>query len=396
MALDKLKHQYTEPLQVSSLSVDGNLNASNVIINGVTVTPSTYLTTSNASTTYLTISNAVSTYSPIVGSINLTTTGTLTSTGNGTIIKMVGSSNTYQGYAVQHNSASASSFGGVFYDARNENNASVANFLADINTDGSSAWSWSTQIAGARTDRRAERMRITSTGNVAINTTSSNVRGSGSGQYLTVGGSGNAGGVLELFNTNTDGIGNYGTIVIAADGNTLAANKSIAQIEAYTTGTTANNRGGILIFSTKADGGVSTVRLTIDNTGLSTFSGTLSATAAPGTTTSASQLGYMGMPQNLNPGAYTIAATDNGKHIYYTTTGQTLTIPANGTLALPIGFSVAVINAAAVTTSIAITTDIMYLAGTGTTGTRTLAPYGVATIIKITATSWMISGNGLT
>ena len=46
--------------------------------------------------------------------------------------------------------------------------------------------------------------------------------------------------------------------------------------------------------------------------------------------------------------------------------------------------------------TIAITTDTMYLAGTGTTGTRTLAQYGMATAIKMTATTWMISGSGLT
>jgi hypothetical protein len=38
----------------------------------------------------------------------------------------------------------------------------------------------------------------------------------------------------------------------------------------------------------------------------------------------------------------------------------------------------------------------MYLAGPGTTGTRTLAAYGMATAVKITSASWIISGNGLT
>jgi hypothetical protein len=36
------------------------------------------------------------------------------------------------------------------------------------------------------------------------------------------------------------------------------------------------------------------------------------------------------------------------------------------------------------------------LAGPGTTGSRTLAAFGMATAIKISATSWHISGNGLT
>ena len=46
-------------------------------------------------------------------------------------------------------------------------------------------------------------------------------------------------------------------------------------------------------------------------------------------------------------------------------------------------------------------TDTIILAGPGTSitggsGTRTLAPFGMATLLKVTATSWMISGNGLT
>jgi hypothetical protein len=42
------------------------------------------------------------------------------------------------------------------------------------------------------------------------------------------------------------------------------------------------------------------------------------------------------------------------------------------------------------------TTDTLLLAGTGATGSRTLAAFGMATLLKITSTSWMISGNGLT
>lgn len=130
--------------------------------------------------------------------------------------------------------------------------------------------------------------------------------------------------------------------------------------------------------------------------------GTLGSNVLPsaGTTTTASQIGYMGMPQILNPGNYTITAADSGKHLYYTTSGQTVTIPAAATLALPIGFTFVVINAAAVTTSIAITTDTLILANIGTAGTRTLAPYGMATVVKVDGQSsagvWMISGNGLT
>ena len=46
--------------------------------------------------------------------------------------------------------------------------------------------------------------------------------------------------------------------------------------------------------------------------------------------------------------------------------------------------------------SIAITSVTLYLAGAGTTGTRTLAQYGIATALKLTSTTWLISGTGLT
>ena len=120
-------------------------------------------------------------------------------------------------------------------------------------------------------------------------------------------------------------------------------------------------------------------------------------TPAAGTTTiAAAGAGYMGLPQNATTtGAATVAAADAGKHIYSTAT-RTITIDSNANLALPVGTTVTFIAGTGATVTIAITTDTMYLAGTGTTGSRTLAAFGVATAIKITSTTWIISGNGLT
>jgi len=62
-------------------------------------------------------------------------------------------------------------------------------------------------------------------------------------------------------------------------------------------------------------------------------------------------------------------------------------------VAYEIGTAITFVNEnAAGTLTIAITTDTMRLAGDGTTGNRTLAANGVATAIKLTATSWIISG----
>ena len=127
-----------------------------------------------------------------------------------------------------------------------------------------------------------------------------------------------------------------------------------------------------------------------------TFTGSVIGFAATATTSStASSIGYLGMPQNSVSSAYPIVIGDAGKHIYVTAT-CTVTIPANSSVAFPIGTTIAFIAAAGATVTIAITTDTMYLGGTGTTGSRTLAAYGMATAVKVTSTSWFINGTGLT
>ncbi len=127
-----------------------------------------------------------------------------------------------------------------------------------------------------------------------------------------------------------------------------------------------------------------------------TFTGTVIGTPADGVAaTAASTFGFIGVPQISTSVDLAITAAHSGKHIYTTATGKTHTIPANASVAFEIGTSIVFINAASVTTTIAITSDTLLLAGTGATGSRTLAPHGVATLVKITATSWIASGNGL-
>jgi hypothetical protein len=90
-----------------------------------------------------------------------------------------------------------------------------------------------------------------------------------------------------------------------------------------------------------------------------------------------------------------LVAGDQGKHIYVTSS-TIITIPANTVTNFPIGSSVTIIAAKASTSTVVIQTDTMYLGGIGTTGTRTLAAYGVATLVKVTTTTWFINGSGLT
>ena len=119
-------------------------------------------------------------------------------------------------------------------------------------------------------------------------------------------------------------------------------------------------------------------------------------TAGAATTSStAASLGYLGVPQNEQAGDYTLVISDAGKHIYMTTT-STLTIPANASVAFPIGTQIEVFANGGTTITISITSDGLFLAGVGNTGTRTLAAYGWATLVKAATTGWIIRGSGLT
>jgi hypothetical protein len=80
------------------------------------------------------------------------------------------------------------------------------------------------------------------------------------------------------------------------------------------------------------------------------------------------------------------------------TTARTFTIDSNANVAYPLGTTITFVNQhSAGTLTISITSDTMRLAGTGTTGSRTLAADNVANALKIDTTEWIIAGtSGLT
>jgi len=121
--------------------------------------------------------------------------------------------------------------------------------------------------------------------------------------------------------------------------------------------------------------------------------------ATPGADTKWTPVLNGAVPQVASSSAYTLVLSDAGKHILHPsadTTARIFTIPANSSVAFPIGTAVTFVNQnSAGSLSIAITTNTMRLAGLGTTGTRTLAANGIATALKVTATEWIISGSNL-
>ena len=168
----------------------------------------------------------------------------------------------------------------------------------------------------------------------------------------------------------------------------LSSNTLVATSAQLASAVTDETGSGALVFATSP---------TLVTPALGTpASGNLESCTADGTNT----VGFRTIPQNSQSAAYTLVASDSGKHILHPsadTTARTFTIPANSSVPFPIGTAITFINQnGAGVVTIAITTDTMRLSPAGTTGNRTLAANGSATAIKITSTEWIISGSGLT
>lgn len=129
--------------------------------------------------------------------------------------------------------------------------------------------------------------------------------------------------------------------------------------------------------------------------GIGTTTGALTNCTVDGT----DAVGFRNIPQNSQSANYTLVLADAGKHIFHPASdnnARTFTIPANASVAYPIGTALTFINMAVANVTIAITSDTMTFSPSGTTGSRTLATYGSATCVKIASTQWLISGSGLT
>jgi hypothetical protein len=287
---------------------------------------------------------------------------------------------------------------------------------------------FSTTADGASTP--TERMRITSAGNVGVGTTAPDAKFTvDSGTQFDAASARTTTSILAR-GTGTAGANAYGGAVTFAQisssrpwgaiagvqfstdadqgGLAFFYHGSASTTDAITEGMRLDAAGNVLV------GGTALRATTVGTAHLDLFNGT----APAGTLTNgvslysssgdlkfmnaagdAFDVGYRNIPQNSQSANYTLVLADSGDHIFHPSAdnnARTFTIPANSSVAFPIGTAVTFINMAVANVTIAITTDTMYLSSAGTTGSRTLARYGSATAIKIASTEWLISGSGLT
>ena len=211
--------------------------------------------------------------------------------------------------------------------------------------------------------------------------------------------------------TATTGVVTVAGTLAIANGGTNSTTTPVAGAVPYGTGTayafTAAGTSGYLL--TSAGAGVPTWTATTGsgNVVLATSptlvtpvlgtpsSGTLSGCTVDGT----DGVGFRNVPINSQSAAYTTVLADSGKAILHPSTdanARTFTIDSNANVAYALGTVLTFINMTSQVVTIAITSDTLYLAGTGTTGSRSLAQYGMASAIKMTSTTWIVSGNGVT
>lgn len=170
--------------------------------------------------------------------------------------------------------------------------------------------------------------------------------------------------------------GNVGKI----NGNTLAAGAGTGTITFFNSSDTVVGRNTTDTLTNK------TLTSPTINGGALNAASTVSDTGTIATTS----VGFRGIPASSNATG-TLALTDNGKHI---ATASSITIPANSSVAFPIGASIEIVNTSASPITISITTDTLRWSGTASTGSRTLAAYGTAVVRKRgSSTTWWVSGD---
>jgi len=174
---------------------------------------------------------------------------------------------------------------------------------------------------------------------------------------------------------------------------TLATNKVLGRATAGTgaaeelsIGTALSVSGGTLAVTTvpAANGGTGlTSPGTSGNVLTSTGSGWTSATPA------STPVNY---PQNSQSANYTLVLGDAGKQIFHPASDanvRTFTIPANSSVAFPIGTVILfTVENFGTQVNVAITSDTL-VNGNGTLGTQSVQPNNTLMCVKVTATKWM-------
>ena len=97
------------------------------------------------------------------------------------------------------------------------------------------------------------------------------------------------------------------------------------------------------------------------------------------------------VPQNAQTGAYVLVAGDAGKHISITTGGVTVNASV-----FSVGDAVSIYNNSSSNQTVTQGTSVtLRLAGDGAAGNKTLAGYGLCTVLCVASNQFVIAGSGI-
>lgn len=197
-------------------------------------------------------------------------------------------------------------------------------------------------------------------------------------------------GVATATSVNGTTIPSSKTLVVTTDKLSALAATTSAELAGVISDETGS---GALVFGTSPTIGTATINTPTISGG--TINNAIIGGSTPAAGTFTDLLDSAGnvrdIPQNAKTSGYTLEITDAGKHISITTGG--VTVPAS---VFSAGDVVSIYNNSGSNQTItqgASTT--VRLAGTATTGNRTLAQYGICTVLCVASNVFVISGAGL-
>lgn len=197
-------------------------------------------------------------------------------------------------------------------------------------------------------------------------------------------------GVATATSVNGTTIPSSKTLVVTTDKLSALAATTSAELAGVISDETGS---GALVFGTSPTIGTATINTPTISGG--TINNAIIGGSTPAAGTFTDLLDSAGnvrdIPQNAKTSGYTLIISDAGKHISITTGG--VTVPAS---VFSAGDAVSIYNNSGSNQTItqgASTT--VRLAGTATTGNRTLAQYGICTVLCVASNVFVISGAGL-
>ena len=201
-------------------------------------------------------------------------------------------------------------------------------------------------------------------------------------------------------NTGTAGAITLAGTLATANGGTGLTGFTAANNAIYSTSSSALTAGTLPVLAGGTGVTTSTGSGSVVLSASPTFTGTVGAAAISATGnistsggTISDQIGNVrDVIQNSQTSAYTLVATDDGKFINITTGG--VTVPSS---VFSAGQTVTIYNNSSSSQTITQGSGVtMYLVGTATTGNRTLAQRGLATVFCVASNTFVITGGGLT